>query len=290
MKCFLAVKWHLSLLGYSQKQWAWSEDPFKNQTEIKKVMTYLQFQLMAKYIRVTKPSEMPRKGSLSYHPLQNILSGVDYLRRKSTSLWIPGKRMCLDEGRVVSKSDRNVYKTRNPDKPIRMGWTVNKLADKGEKGGYFVYNHLTKVGKYTYTETTHGKNYNAVEQLIHDVKGMGKTVTLDTGFPTLKLLKDAKEEWNTAIVATLRGNVAHLPSKHGLFKSRCKSFVRGYSQTLYNGDITLTYWNDNNAVCVVDNNIESGKEHWELIEVKGKSDRLVIHIPKVAAHYKDTYG
>ena len=91
MKGFLAVKWHLSLLGYSQKQWAWSEDPFKNQTEIKKVMTYLQFQLMAKHIRLTKPSEIPRKGSPSYHPLQNILSGVDYLRRKSASLWIPGK-------------------------------------------------------------------------------------------------------------------------------------------------------------------------------------------------------
>ena len=127
MKGFLAVKWHLSLLGYSQKQWACSEDPFKNQTEIKKVMTYLQFQLMAKHIRVTKPSEMPCKGSPSYHPLQNILSGVDYLRRKSTILWIPGKRMCLDEGRVVSKSDRNVYKSRNPDNPIWMGWTVNKL-------------------------------------------------------------------------------------------------------------------------------------------------------------------
>ena len=95
--------------------------------------------------------------------------------------------MCLDEGRVASKSDQNVYETRNPDKSIRMGWTVNKLADKGEKGGYFVYNHLTKVGKYTYTDTTHGKNYNAVEQLIHDVKGMGKTVTMDSGFPTLKI-------------------------------------------------------------------------------------------------------
>ena len=91
---------------------------------------------------------------------------------------------------------------------------------------------ITKVGKYTYTDTTHGKNYNAVEQLIHDLKGMGKTVTMDSGFPALKLLKDAKEEWNIAIVATLRGHVAHLPSEHGLFKSRCKSFVRGYSQAL----------------------------------------------------------
>ena len=85
MKGFPAVKWHLSLLGYSQKQWVWSEDPFKNQTEIKKVMTYLQLQLMAKRRRVTKPSKMLRKGSPSYHPLQNNLSGVDCLRCKSVS-------------------------------------------------------------------------------------------------------------------------------------------------------------------------------------------------------------
>ena len=40
----------------------------------------------------------------------------------------------------------------------------------------------------------------------------------------------------------------------------------------------------------MDNNIESGVETWELIDVKGKSDRLVIYVPKVAAHYKDKYG
>ena len=75
-KGFLAVKWHLSLLGYSQKQWTWSEDPFKNQTEIKKVMTYPQFQLMAKHIRVTKPSEIPTKGSPRIFWLKSIKPGV----------------------------------------------------------------------------------------------------------------------------------------------------------------------------------------------------------------------
>ena len=35
----------------------------KTKQKLEKVMTYLQFQLMAKHIRVTKPSEMPKKGS-----------------------------------------------------------------------------------------------------------------------------------------------------------------------------------------------------------------------------------
>ena len=56
--------------------------------------------------------------------------------------------MCIDEGRVTSKSKRNQFKIRNPDKPIRMGWTINKLAEVGEKGGSFVSNHLARVGKY----------------------------------------------------------------------------------------------------------------------------------------------
>ena len=39
-------------------------------------MTYLQFQLMAKHIRVTKPSEMPRKGSPRIFLLKSIKPGV----------------------------------------------------------------------------------------------------------------------------------------------------------------------------------------------------------------------
>ena len=37
---------------------------------------------------------------------------------------------------VRSKSKRNKFKIRNPDKPVRMGWTVNKIADMGALGGY----------------------------------------------------------------------------------------------------------------------------------------------------------
>ena len=48
----------------------------------------------------------------------------------------------------------------SPDKPIRMGWTVDKLANKRALGGYCIHNHLTKVEKYSYTDTSKGKNYN----------------------------------------------------------------------------------------------------------------------------------
>ena len=34
----------------------------------------------------------------------------------------------------------NRYKIRNPDKRIRMGWTISKLCDQGELGGNYVAN------------------------------------------------------------------------------------------------------------------------------------------------------
>ena len=108
-------------------------------------MTLNRFRALKRHFRIIKESTLPGRDEEGYHPLQNIKAGVEYLRIKSTSLWSPGPTLCADEGRVRSKSKRNPYKTRNPDKPIRMGWTVDKVVDKGEQGGYFTLNHLVKV-------------------------------------------------------------------------------------------------------------------------------------------------
>ena len=85
-------------------------------------------------------------------------------------------------------------------------------------------NHLVKVGKATYTDVSKGKTYNMVKLLLTDVIGEGKLVAMDSGFPTLCLLRDEKDDWNTFIVATQAANTAHLPSKHSMFNSRCKKY------------------------------------------------------------------
>ena len=61
---------------------------------------------------------------------------MEYLRNKTQQLWKLGSCIAIDEdrARVCSKLRRNKFKIRNPDKPIRMGWTVCKLADVGENG------------------------------------------------------------------------------------------------------------------------------------------------------------
>ena len=70
-----------------------------------------------------------------------------------------------------------------------------------------------------------------------------------------------------------------------------KSFARGYSKSLHNDFLTVTYWNDNNAVTFIDNDIESGMDSWETTGyTNNQGDEIGVHIPKVAVHYRSIYG
>ena len=96
-------------------------------------------------------------------------------------------------------------------------------------------------------------------------------------------LREAKDDWNTSIIATQAGNTAQLPAKHSMFKSRCKKYCRGFSETLHNGDLTVTYWNDNN-------DLKSGRENWSFIETEDRRNRIKIYAPKAAQLYRSMYG
>ena len=137
---------------------------------------------MLKHFRVVKSSALPPKQSVDYHPLQNINNEVIYLRNRALSMWQIGSKLCIDEGRVRSKSRRNPFKVRNPDKPIRMGWTVCKISYKGQYGGYFVCNHVVKVGKKSYVHPQNEENYDIVDQLTAGLKNSGRLVVIDIGF------------------------------------------------------------------------------------------------------------
>ena len=122
-------------------------------------------------------------------------------------LWKLGSCIAIDEDRVCSKLRRNKFKIQNPDKPIRMRWTVCKLGDVGENDGAFVYNHLIKCGDHTYTDTTYGKNYDVVEQLVNtgDIVGFERTLVMDNMFPTMPLLCTSVN-WKLHVIATQRMN------------------------------------------------------------------------------------
>ena len=112
---------------------------------------------------------------------------------------------------------------------------------------------------------------------------------MDSDFPTLGLLKSTKNEWNTSIVATQKENTAHLSTKHSVLKSRCKNYLREFSETLHSEELTVTDWNDNNAVVFPDSDVELGRE-LGLFKTQDKSNRIKIYAPKIARLYRSMYG
>ena len=69
-----------------------------------------------------------------------------------------------------------------------------------------------------------------------------------------------------------------------------KAFVRGFSKTLHSGFLILTYWNYNNAVVFLDNDIKSGEEFYVPINVNQGAEQAVILVPLVAQLYREIYG
>ena len=69
-----------------------------------------------------------------------------------------------------------------------------------------------------------------------------------------------------------------------------KKFLRGFSKTLHHQFLTITYWNDNNAVTFLDNGVASGRKFWDTIDVNQGAERPIIHVPLVAQLYREIYG
>ena len=178
---------------------------------------------MAKHFSMVKKDQLPSRQDPDYPPLQNISAGVDVLKTNSVALWKSGSTHCIDEGRVRSKGNRNLFRIFNPEKPIKMGWTVLKLGEQGQFGGCKITNHLVKVRRKTYTSTARSKTYNIVNLFLSFHKGNGKIVALDNGFPTIKRLEDA----------TRKGKTAHFPSRHRKFMKQAKYFACGFSKSLH---------------------------------------------------------
>ena len=96
----------------------------------------------------------------------------------------------------MSKSCRNAFKTRSPNKPIRMGWNVYRLCDQGEVSDGFCLDALVSVGSYTYEDGVHehGKRYTLLHKFLHDRQD-GTTCSADSAFYCPRALHAAKRVW-----------------------------------------------------------------------------------------------
>lgn len=115
------------------------------------------------------------------------------LRDNGRDLWSLGNGLCVDEDRVLSKSDRQKCKTRNPEKPIRMGVDNYKLCDRSKNSTGFVWANLPYACGKTYKNPDNSKMVDVVLQLLEDVpENEGVRVAVDNKFTCRELMDKMK--------------------------------------------------------------------------------------------------
>ena len=134
--------------------------------------------------------------------------------------------------------------------------------------------------------------YNIVDQLISssDIKGSGRTVVLDSAYVTILLFRAAATVWKTKMVSTIGKQLKHLFSRFSDMKSNSKRWMCGFSQSLHNEELNITFSNDNNDVVFLDNDLESTRENWKQIETQSGESRLSVYAPLVVPIYREHYG
>ena len=107
----------------------------------------------------------------------------------------------------MSKSAWNSFKTRSPNKPIRMGWNVYRLCDQGEHTDGFCLDVLVSVGKWTYldVDAEGGSRYKLLYNFTHDLED-GTTIVADNAFYCPRALRAAKSVWKFFGILYLREN------------------------------------------------------------------------------------
>ena len=166
-----------------------------------------------------------------------------------------------------------------------------KIRERDQFGCFAITDHLAKIGRKTYSSTSRGKSHDTVDQLLDPHKGKDKLLVIDNGFPAIQLLENAKQMKNTKVVATQRGKTVRLPARHQMFLKQTKNFARDFSKSLHHDFLTITYWNDSNALCVTDNDTDSSSDTWGTIAVKTRNgEKTAVHNSKAASQYRSVYG
>ena len=108
-----------------------------------------------------------------------------------------------------------------------------------------------------------GKMYNIVDQLIScsDIKGSGRTAVLDIAYVTILLFRDVATVWKIKIVGTIGKQLKHLSFRFSDTKSSSERWIRGFSRSLHSDGLNITFWNSNNAVVFLDNDLEPTREN-----------------------------
>lgn len=204
-----------------------------------KVMTRNRFQEILRYLHCNDNSKIPRDNKDKLYKLRPL---VDFLNIQFSKLYHGTREMAVDESMIIFKG-RSSIKQYNPIKPIKRGYKLWCLADKG---GYIqcfiIYQGKSEAADDKFKDF--GLGGKVVLQLTEPDWGEYRKIYFDNYFTSIALLEKLKIE-KTLACGTIRSNRKGCPQN----LTDEKKMKRGdFDFMVSNTEIIFYKWKDNKTV------------------------------------------
>ena len=260
----------------------WRKDSTFHYEPIASRISWRRFLDIHRFLHFVDNRDLPHYGEPTYSKLQKVEPILTYMNTKFSEIFIPGKEQSIDEAMIPFKG-RSSMKQYMPKKPVRRGFKIWMRADATT--GY-----VCEFDPYT------GRKGNKIE------KGLGAAVVLklteklnshfhhvyfDNFFTGIDLLLDLLRRKIYAC-GTMRSDRRGFPTT---LKSVMKKglFQRGDSNSVQNGNLVITIWQDTKPICCASTNANPNDKVSTTRKLKNGS-KITIPCPNAISQYNKFMG
>ena len=199
VKAFLAMIVAMGLVNQEYIQDYWSTDEVLSTPFFSQIMSRDKFLNILTFFHLCDNDRYVPRGQEGYNPEQKLGTVYSVVTEKFSSVWKPGKNICIDEGMIPFRGKVH-FKVYNPDKPDKYGVKSYQLCDSSN-GFCCRFEIYTSVN--TVPPSAKGKTYDLVMRLTQPYLNVGRCLFVDN-FYTSPILFTDLYQLNTGACGTAR--------------------------------------------------------------------------------------
>jgi hypothetical protein len=234
---FFSIILHMCIIPKPHLKDFWSKNPFIHSSFASKIMSRDRFLSIFSMLHLNNNSNYVSRGNNNYDPLFKIRPYVDFINKKMSETYQPGKNLTIDEG-VCPFRGRVHFKVYMKNKPNKYGMKLYILSDP--LNGYTL-----KFEIYSGKNDTDNSITALFDRLLSEYYYKGHTVYMDRFYTSPTVLKSLWEK-NTNAVGTVMSNRRGLPKE--IVKEKLK---KGEMTFARQGPLICIKWKDTRDVLML---------------------------------------
>jgi len=282
LKAFLGICIIFGLIDHKRYRFAWSSDPFLENSGVKRIMSLKRYQKITEYFHVNdREKELP-KGHRQYDELGKVRWLIEHLNEMFPKYMNPTRQQSIDEG-LIKYCGRCKFVQYMKNKPVKRGI---KLWVRADARRHYCQQFKVYLGKGSEPPSKTGVYFEVVWDLVKCLQGKNYFIYFDNLYSSVPLVRFlySKGLYSTG---TIRKNSKYLPNG---IKS-CPRLPRGEYRTYQSrrlSNLTTSIWWDTKEVRFVSTQANPEISGYAVRRVSG--DPTNVTIPSIAQIYNLFYS